>query len=128
MTAARRIPWVALGLVLAGASAWVLSPMVRAHPGLLRPCLFKTLTGLPCVTCGLTRSFLALLDGHPVEAFHWHPVAVLLVALSPLLAAWDVRRAMKGGAYPALPQRLAPRLALAVLLAGTWILQIVRGI
>jgi hypothetical protein len=128
MTAARRVPWLALGLALAGAAAWTLGPILRAHPWLLRPCLFKATTGLPCLTCGLTRCTLALLEGRPGEAFYWHPVAVVMVMLSPLLAAWDIHRAVKGRPYPPLPESLPPRLALAALLAGTWILQVVRGI
>lgn len=125
--AVRRIPWVALGLSLLGALAVWLGPLVKAHPGLLRPCLFKAVTGLPCLTCGLTRCSLALLEGRPAEAFHWHPVATLLVLASPLLMAWDVRRALRGRPYPPLPEQRAPRLAVAVLLAGTWILQVARG-
>ena len=101
---------------------------LRTHPGLLRPCLFKALTGFPCVTCGLTRCSLALLDGRLGEAFHWHPVAVLLLLASPLLVIWDLRRALRGEPYPPLPVRLAPRLAAVALLAGTWILQIARGL
>lgn len=127
MMAARRIPWAALGLGLLGALAVLLGPILKAHPWLLRPCLFKTITGFPCLTCGLTRCSLALLDGRPAEAFHWHPVATLVVLASPLLAAWDVRRALRGQPYPPLPERRAPRFAVAVLLAGTWILQAARG-
>lgn len=128
MSAARRIPWAALGLGLLAGAALLLGPVVQAHPWVLRPCLFKTLTGLPCVTCGLTRCSLALLEGRAADAFHWHPVALLLALASPLVAAWDLRRAVRGEPYPALPEGRAPRLALAALLAGTWILQIVRGI
>ena len=124
----RRIPWLALGLAGLALGAVGLAPWVRAHPGALRPCLFKTLMGLPCVTCGLTRCSLALAAGQPAEAFHWHPVAALLALASPLLAGWDVRRAFRGDPYPELPESLGPRLAFGLLLAGTWILQIVRGI
>ncbi len=124
---ARRIPWAALGVGLLAALAALLGPILKAHPWLLRPCLFKSVAGLPCLTCGLTRCSLALLEGRPAEAFHWHPVATLLVLASPLLVAWDVRRALRGQLYPPLPEHRAPRLALAALLAGTWILQAARG-
>jgi hypothetical protein len=128
MNAARRLPWVALGMGLLGALALVLGPILKSHPWVLRPCLFKTLTGFACATCGLTRCSLALLEGRPWEAIHWHPVAALLLFASPLLAAWDIRRAIRGEPYPSLPDRRAPRLALALILAATWILQIARGI
>ncbi|MDD5749058.1 MAG: DUF2752 domain-containing protein [Actinomycetota bacterium] len=36
------------------------------------PCLFKTITHLPCLTCGLTRSFSLMADWKVSEAFKMH--------------------------------------------------------
>jgi hypothetical protein len=43
-------------------------------------CPFHSLTGLPCPGCGLTRSVLALLDGHAAAALRYHPFGPLLFA------------------------------------------------
>lgn len=45
-------------------------------------CYFKTITGLPCPGCGLTRAFISLYKGNMLEAFVYHPLwlLVLLVA------------------------------------------------
>jgi hypothetical protein len=61
------------------------------------PCAFHDATGLPCPGCGLTRSCLALLHGHPREAFLLHPFG------PPLLAALAVT--LLAGLLPDSPRR-----------------------
>lgn len=46
-------------------------------------CWFRQVTGLKCPTCGLSRSFVAWLDGNAVRAWQWHPLAIGL--LGPLV-------------------------------------------
>ena len=41
-----------------------------------RICLFRRLTGLPCLTCGTSRAFAALLRGDLADAFSIQPLAV----------------------------------------------------
>ena len=46
-------------------------------------CVLRHLTGLPCLTCGMTRSFCAISRGRFVEAFEHHPLGpVVYVALA----------------------------------------------
>jgi hypothetical protein len=37
-------------------------------------CVFHQLTGLPCVTCGMTRSTIAFFHGHFLAALLWNPL------------------------------------------------------
>ena len=37
-------------------------------------CLFHELTHHACLTCGGTRCLIALMSGHPTEAFLWNPL------------------------------------------------------
>lgn len=123
-----RIPWVALGVLLGAGGGGIL--VHRAGPGLLHlpPCRFKAITGLACASCGLTRWALALGQGDWAGAFHWHPVATLLLLAGPLAVIWDLRRALARRPYPALPDSRAARLTVAGLLLLAWLTQAVRGI
>ncbi|HJV23944.1 MAG TPA: DUF2752 domain-containing protein [Holophagaceae bacterium] len=122
------MPW----LVLVGSAGVGLGALgLRLfQAGLLRlpPCPLKTLTGLPCATCGLTRWALALGAGDWRAAVHWHPVASLLLVLLPFGMIWDARRAWTDRPYPELPQSPWARGAALGLLLGAWALQAVRGI
>jgi len=123
----RRVPWVALGSLLAGFAAWVaafLQPVSNLLPG----CAFKRLTGFACVTCGMTRCVMALGRWDWREAFHWHPTVTLMAALLPALALWDLRRAWRGDPYPRLPDSKATRVAIWLILLGVWAMQVARGI
>jgi len=48
--------------------------------GLPDLCLFHRLLGLPCPTCGLTRSWSALLHGQPGAALRFHLFGPALLA------------------------------------------------
>jgi hypothetical protein len=128
MSVGSRVPWLALGILAGIALLYGGGRVLQAVPMSLPDCPMKICFGIPCATCGLTRCLMALAQGHWGEAFHWHPVAVGLGLASPLAMGWDFRRAWRGVAYPSLPDSLVARLCVAGLLAGTWVLQIVRGI
>lgn len=123
-----RVPWLASGLLISGALGILAAKALGMGRIPLPPCLFKSLTGVPCATCGLTRCGLALFQGDWRMAFHWHPAAVLFILCSPILIAWDLRRALRGEPFPDLPDSLAVRLTAAGLFFGTWALQVARGI
>jgi len=70
--------WLSVSLASLGlAAAWLAL-------GLPWPrCLFHDLTGLPCITCGATRSAIQLFHGHFLVAWKWNPlVFIALCALS----------------------------------------------
>jgi len=125
---AARCPWLAGGILL-GVPAGLLALKLLDAAGLrLPPCLFRQATGWPCATCGLTRMARALAEGDLPAAFHWHPVAAAAMFLLPLAAAWDVRRAWRGDAFPELPDRAWARASVVALFVFAWALQALRGI
>jgi Protein of unknown function (DUF2752) len=66
-----------------------------AHASVPSVCLFKEATGLPCPSCGATRSLLFLFHGQVVAAFMTNPLGPLLalsVTIVPLWIAVDVAR------------------------------------
>ena len=123
----RRIPWLVL-LTLLALLTFRLAVLLEPLSGLLPGCPFKRLTGLACATCGLTRCVLALGRWDWLAAFHWHPAAAVAVALLPIAAMWDARRAWRGAPYPALPDSKAVRLSAWIILFSVWALQVARGI
>jgi len=123
----RRVPWIALSTLVLGLGTW-LGGHLASVAGLLPACAFKRVTGVACATCGLTRGVLALGQGHWREALHWYPALALLAAAAPFVGLWDLCRAWRGEPYPPLPDSRAARFGAWLLLAGIWVLQVVRGI
>ena len=41
-------------------------------------CSFYSLTGYPCLTCGMTRSFYSFSHGDFISAFQYHPIGPVL--------------------------------------------------
>src|SRR5215831_17451328 len=40
-------------------------------------CLFRDLTGLPCLTCGMTRAAIQFFHGHFLNALLWNPLVFI---------------------------------------------------
>lgn len=78
-------------------------------------CVLRRATGVPCLTCGVTRSLCAVARGAWGSAAQRHPVGPLLAASLAVGAVWT-------GADGVAGRRLAPRvrggLGRAALAAG----------
>jgi hypothetical protein len=74
--------WLSVSLLSLGfAAAWL-------AVGLPWPrCMFHEITGLPCVTCGMTRCGIQFFHGHFLAALKWNP---LVFALLCGVAAFDL--------------------------------------
>jgi hypothetical protein len=83
----------ALGLALAVGplAARLLAPTAPGSFALPRnilpQCLVHQLTGLPCPTCGLTRSFAAMAGGDVARALRFHPLGPALFVGAVALGA-----------------------------------------
>jgi hypothetical protein len=56
-------------------------------------CLFKRATGIPCPSCGSTRSVLSVLNGDIAGALLWNPFGIIIVFIllvSPVWVLFDV--------------------------------------
>jgi hypothetical protein len=113
--------WLALSVAaLAGGAAWF--ALGLAWPS----CPFLALTGYPCLTCGATRTTIALLRADFPLALSWNPLAfvalcgvalfdvyalVVLLGRGPRLRTVDWTR----------PEKTAVRIAVTALIVANWI-------
>jgi Protein of unknown function (DUF2752) len=73
----------------AGAAAMlglaVVWPHLPVHPPLA--CPLRSITGIPCPLCGMTRAVVALVHGHVVESLRFNPAGILVVVFALALVA-----------------------------------------
>jgi len=120
---------LALLWLAAAVSSIVLRPLWLAAAPHLRSCVFRSLTGIPCPTCGTTRAATAFLQGDVMTAFINNPLAtlagLLFVVGAPIAVIWTTAR----WPVPSLPNPLPPwiRIAAVGLIAANWLYLIVRA-
>ena len=122
-TATREERQLAILWLAAAASALALRPLWLAMTPLLRPCVFRSLTGFPCPTCGTTRAATTFLEGNLITAFSANPLAaaagLLFVVGAPVATLWAVAQ----WPVPVLPTPFPMwvRIGAVVLIAANWI-------
>lgn len=101
---APRSGWLApAGVGLAAACGCVAVGLSDSDVSILPPCLFRTVTGLDCPGCGLSRGLRQLVRGHVGAALDHN---VLLVVAVPLVAYLYL--AWLGAAFGLRLPRLVP--------------------
>jgi len=77
--------------IAAAVGFWVLRRFDPNQPDSGFPvCMFYAFTGWHCVGCGLTRALHALVHGDVLRAFSMNPLAMAMVAISPLAGPWKL--------------------------------------
>ena len=56
----------------------------------IHPCFIKSLTQIPCPSCGSTRSVMAILSGQFQSAFYWNPLGYLILAGLVIMPIWII--------------------------------------
>jgi hypothetical protein len=79
-------------------------------------CIFRWITGLPCMFCGLTHAFHAISLGHFAEALTYHPLAFPAYGLAVFHFLLACLRAL-GGKHP----RLLPALTFQAMITATFV-------
>jgi Protein of unknown function (DUF2752) len=88
-------------------------PVLEAGPA----CPFRSVTGLPCATCGMTHAFVALARGDLAAAWAASPLGALLAGGAWLYAVLDAGRVALRLPWPGLTQRAWRALAVAAVSA-----------
>ncbi len=84
-------------------------------------CPFRLATGLPCPSCGMTRSWSALGHGDLTSSLAFHPLGWAFFAMALWFAASTVARLVAGHAVPS-PSALIPRSVFMLVVVVTAIL------
>jgi len=94
------------GVLACGAAA----ALVWARLGLPVPgCTFRAWTGLPCATCGTTRTFQALAAGYLWGAVVANPLMLGLLVAAIAWTAFSLACVLAGHSAPAIPSWLRSR-------------------
>jgi Protein of unknown function (DUF2752) len=99
--------------------------MVDPEQGVGLPCPLRSLTGLWCPGCGLTRATHQLLNGHVRQALRFNLLVV--VVLGAIIAGWAAWMSVTLG-RPTAPWRRAPRWAVAAALVAMIGFGVVRNL
>lgn len=90
MNSDKRIYWILILLTI-GSYVWVGFQLLHTHDqpaGTL--CLFKNVIGIPCPSCGVTRSVLLLFQGDIMAALWINPLGVLAALLLVVIPIWII--------------------------------------
>ncbi len=96
-------------------------------------CAFHSFTGLPCLTCGATRSAWQFLHGHFAAAFLFNPLAFLAICgimifdLYAILVLTTRTHRFRLGHF-SCSEKLLARVAVIALLAGNWLYLLKAGL
>ena len=89
MNSSKNIYWIVSVLSFAG-YAWVGFHFftTESHTTQFSVCVFKNLTGLPCISCGITRSVVEILHGHLLRALFINPLGFLALLMLIIMPVW----------------------------------------
>jgi hypothetical protein len=93
----RRAVWmrcvVATAASIVLAASWIYAPWSQSGPVL---CPLRLLTGIPCPSCGLTRSFCAAAHGDFSAAFGFHVIGPILFAATAIAIPLCILEVVRG--------------------------------
>ncbi len=120
-----------LGFLWAGValSLVALSPLAPTFAAGLWSCPFKSLTGLPCPSCGTGRAALALARFEPIHALVHYPLPALVwmaFIVGGLFAGW---RAWRGQPLPRILRiPIWVRIGAIAAIVANWAYSIATGV
>lgn len=103
---------IACGCCLAAGAVYV-AAIDPSDGGTFIPCPFRTITGLWCPGCGLTRAVHHLLRGHVVTAMHFNLFVIPIVLA--IAASWLSWLTASAGLRPTWSPRLSSRASTALI-------------
>lgn len=93
-------------------------------------CIFKSITGIPCPSCGLTRGFRALFHGHIIKAEQYNLLTVpMFLLILSIVFSYIYDLITKSNKLELLLNKLSKNYKLIILIIIiNWIINIIRNI
>jgi hypothetical protein len=85
--------YIILILVLVSGYIWLIYELAVNPSGSdtgMGVCLFRHVTGIPCPSCGSTRSVLSLLHGNIADALELNPLGIVIAFIMAVLPLWII--------------------------------------
>ena len=138
MNSNKKIYWI-LGLLSLGSYGWIGYHLLHTESQEAGAtfCLFKNVTGIPCPSCGVTRSVLLLIQGEVMQAMLTNPLGILAMILLLTIPCWillDVIRnktsllVVYTRSEEMIRQQKLLYIPLIALIAINWIWNITKGL
>lgn len=118
-----------LGIVCVIGYSWLFFGAKQADAGIFHACYFRSISGIPCPTCGSTRAVVTLLHGDIIGSVLLNPIGIFLVIVMMGLPFWLVydlvtKKATLFAAYQKVEQTVRIKWIAALLIAlivANWI-------
>lgn len=88
-----RKTYIILILVLVSGYIWLIYELLANPSGSdsgMGVCLFRHVTGIPCPSCGSTRSVLSLIHGNIAGALKMNPLGIVIAFIMAVLPLWII--------------------------------------
>lgn len=127
--------YIILIIALIAGYTWLIFSLVNHRFEGSGVCLIKSVTGIPCPSCGSTRSVMSILNGDLASAVSYNPlgfVILILMVVLPILLIYDLllRKALFYNIYlklEVLLRRKIIAIPLILLVLINWIWNILKN-
>jgi hypothetical protein len=111
-------------LIVLSCAGTLLYPSLYNRGMLDFTCLFRSITGLPCPTCGYTSAMVDLMKGNLLHSFLHNPGWFFWLALQFFLIYIGIRSVLSGRQH-LLPGRFV--LPILIIILGIWVVKFMLG-
>jgi hypothetical protein len=91
MPSKRKKLYITILLAAAFGYIWIFLNFYGIISPSVTTCLFKTMTGLPCPSCGATRSALEICHGHFLQGLLLNPIGYIITMMLLIIPGWIVK-------------------------------------